>query len=157
MFNPTLGQGSMPVEAAIPDPTCYDFFACDTYNGYWGKGDINDPATRSSFWQSSYYGMDHHRALAKQQNKPVFMPEVGSGDRGVHGLANDGAFWDWLAGQIRAMRSEGTKMHGITFWDVSPGDGDFQWSAGKQPIVRAKIRQYIGDGTFIGDPLPDSI
>jgi hypothetical protein len=156
MCNPTLGGGSQPVESFVPAANKMDIFGADSYNGYYGSGDINVVANRTAWWQSTYYGMDHHIALAQKLGKGIMFPEIGSGLKGggANGLKNDVAFWDWTATQIKRIRALPLPFYGCMFWNVSPDDIDATFSGGAQPAVSAAIKKYIADGTFIGDPLP---
>lgn len=156
MLNPALGNGSQPVESTLPDVNSFDILAADMYNQYYGADDINIPANRVNYWTTMYYGMNNHIALAKSLNKPIYFAECGAGPnpKGVaNGIANDAAFWDFMAASIKSMRAEGVQMLGMNIWNIQAGDGSWQFTGGLQPDCQAAIAKYVADGTFIGDPI----
>ncbi len=158
MYNPALGNGSLPVDTNLPDPSLWDILGADQYNSYWGGGDVNDIPTRVGFWHNpNGWGMDQQIALAVKLKKPMYFAETGSGPNPngpSHGLSNDTAFWDFMADSIKSMRAQGVPMLGMNIWNIQAGDGSWQFTGGVQPAVLDSISKYIADGTFVGDAFP---
>lgn len=156
-LNPNVMTGCPDVAGNIPDPKCWDVFGLDIYNQFWGEGDSTNADVRRAFWDNPKggWGMQAHIALAKTLGKPIFLPECGSGlssNGAAHGMINDPAFWPWLAGAIKSMRSQGVPYWGMCAWDIQPGDGSWRFADGTQPQClsdfKANIDTFIGDDVF---------
>ncbi len=128
-----------------------------------------DPANRAHFWQytnggqynptpalgSPGWSTQNAIDFAKQHGKPLSISETGSGPSGsALGPADDPAFAQWLAGALSAAQAQGVTIQNVNIWDVTVGDGDWNFSNGSKPLAQASWGKYFGAGSGTGGTTP---
>ena len=158
-LNPNLMINCPDVAATLPDLANFDVIAADWYNGFWGEGNINDPAVRRKCWEwpKGGFGLKQYLPLLKSTGKKAFFAECGSGlssSGAAHGMLNDPLYWPMMRETVDAIRAQGTPFLGMCVWDINPSDGGWRFADGTQPQClkdfKANIAAFIGDDTLGG-------
>ena len=86
--------------------------------------------------------------LAKLHGKPLGVDETGSGTaRGALALNDDAEFPRFLARVLGEAEAKGVTIHNVNIWDISVGDGNWQFRAGRQPKAAAAWAACFGGPT----------
>ena len=105
-------------------------------------------------------------AIAKQKGKPIAFSECGCG--GVNSdnqfynnyLTNDPEWVKWFWQTCQSAISQGVPIAHINIWNIYADDGQWWFSStdyDPQPLVKAAMRKYFGDGTYSGGPAPTPV
>ena len=132
----------------------------DTSLALW----LANPVNRTHYWSypaANKWGLDgssgHSMSLqvlldfAKAQGKPFAIPETGAGNAGGgHGVADDGAFPNWLA---QTLYASGNSINFVNLWDSNSG-GNFDFSS----ATAAKPQEAVAWASALGaGSLPDTL
>lgn len=156
VLNPNIMINCPSVEDNLPDLANFDGIAADFYNGFWGEGDVNDPAVRRNCWDvcKGGFGWNQYIALLKKTGKWAFLAECGSGASSggpAHGITEDRLYWPYVTEKINAIRAAGIPFRGGCVWNIQPQDGNWKFTDGAQPGVlsnfKAALPVFIGDDT----------
>jgi hypothetical protein len=138
-WNPSLGAGVSPPETFWPGDDVVDVIGLDIYNQSWRKQDA-DPKLRWQGYLTANYGLNWLAAFAPAHNKPIVIPEWGTGTRpDGHGWGDDPQFIHNMAAWMRA--------HNViaqNYWDFTASDYDATMSAGKFPQALAAYQAEFG-------------
>lgn len=136
IWNPSMNTGSITPENAWPGDDVVDAIGLDVYNQSWRSQDV-DPAVRWQGYLTANYGLNWLANFAVTHNKPITIPEWGTGTRpDGHGWGDDPLFVHNMAAWMRA---HGTLFHG--YWDFNASDYNAQLSTGLFPNAAAAYTQ----------------
>ncbi|MGC3980681.1 MAG: glycosyl hydrolase [Steroidobacteraceae bacterium] len=133
-FDWCSAQGYQQLSPAdvYPGDDYVDIIGRDVYNQTWTTG-IDTPEKRWNEIVTQTFGMNWLRDFAKAHNKPISIPEWGTGTRpDGHGGGDDAYFITLMAKWIK---SNNVVYH--NYWDYTASDYDAKLSAGAQPLAAA--------------------
>ncbi len=121
----------------------------------WGANAVD----RAHFWQytngtqynptpglgSTGWSFQNAVDFALLHNKPLSVSEAGSGRAAsAIGPSDDPAFADWLAGALTQAQNKGVHIQNVNIWDITLGDGDWNFSNGSKPLAAASWAANFG-------------
>ncbi|MGL5838584.1 MAG: glycoside hydrolase family 26 protein [Sphingorhabdus sp.] len=140
VWNPAQGEQRIAPDKVWPGADAVDVVALDLYNQSWRPQDKQDAQARWDYLVSQPYGLAWLRAFAKEQGKPIALPEWGTGKRpDGHGGGDDAIFIANMAAWIKA---NNVVYHG--YWDYPASDFDGEISTGRQPASAKAFREGFG-------------
>ena len=126
------GWQQLPPAEVYPGDAYVDIIGRDTYNQSWSP-EVTTPEQRWNELLTGHFGLEWLEQFAQAHNKPMSMPEWGTGTRpDGHGGGDDAYFITRMA---EWMRSRNLIYHG--YWDFPAADFNAKLSNGKQPLAGA--------------------
>lgn len=174
VWNPAnLNYTAQPTESAYPGDKYVDVLGVDVYSVMWppqlydwhkNDGTVDatlqqwfaDPVNREHYWMNpnatqwnpngydpSQWGFKQVLAFAKAHNLSLGIAETGAGGNGTStGPIDDPDFPKWLYEQLS--QPGAPKVDYVNIWDITPGDGNWEFTNGTKPQEAAAWRQYFG-------------
>lgn len=174
VWNPAdLNYTAQPTKSAYPGDKYVDVIGADVYSVMfppqlydWHKNDgtvdtslqqwFSDPVNREHYWSNpdatqwnpngydpSQWGFKQVLAFAAAHNKSLGIAETGAGGNGTStGPIDDPDFPKWLYEQLS--QPGAPKVDYVNIWDITPGDGNWEFTNGTKPLEAAAWRQYFG-------------
>lgn len=190
VWNPAdLNYTAQPTVSAYPGDKYVDVLGVDVYSVMWppqlydwhkndGTVDASlqqwfaDPVNREHYWMNpnatewnpngydpSQWGFKQVLAFAKAHNLPLGIAETGAGGNGTStGPIDDPDFPKWLYEQLS--QPGAPKVDYVNIWDITPSDGNWEFTNGTKPLEAAAWRQYFGVPQASGDhvfPTPPTV
>jgi hypothetical protein len=126
------GYQQIPASSIYPGDAYVDIIGRDNYNQTW-LATANTPAKRWTNLLTEQYGLNWVKDFATLHNKPISIPEWGTGTRpDGHGGGDDAYFVTQMALWIK---DNDVEYH--SYWDYPAPDYDAKLSAGYQPLAAA--------------------
>ena len=95
--------------------------------------------------------------FAALHGKPIAIDETGVGPSGSSiGLADDPEFPKALAAALAAAEARGVTVRNVNIWDVTLGDGDWNFINGSKPLTAAAWNKYFGTIDAAAVPEPEA-
>ncbi len=139
VWNPALFEQQFWPDQAYPGDDVVDIIATDAYNASWNSG-YKEPKTMWRAVSTDQWGLNTVADFARRHNKPLALPEWGTGKRpDGHGGGDDPLFIANMAAFIRT--------HDVVFqsyWDYPASDYNAQLSGGKAPAALAAFIAAFG-------------
>jgi hypothetical protein len=124
------GYQQIPASSVYPGDAYVDIIGRDNYNQTWIT-DADTPVKRWNVLLTEQYGLNWVREFSTLHDKPVSIPEWGTGTRpDGHGGGDDAYFVTQMATWIR---NNNVEYHG--YWDFAAPDYNAKLSAGHQPLA----------------------
>lgn len=126
------GYQQIPASQLYPGDAYVDYIGRDMYNQSWNPA-VTTPEQRWNELLTESYGLNWVRQFAQTHNKPISIPEWGTGTRpDGHGGGDDAYFIARMAEWIKA---NNVAYHG--YWDYPAKDYNARLSTGTQPAAAA--------------------
>jgi len=139
VWNPARGQHKIAPDRVYPGDDVVDVIGLDIYNTSWRKEDV-DPEVRWRNAANQPYSLSWLRDFAAQHNKPIALPEWGTGTSpNRQGQGDDPVFIRHMAAWIAA---NNVVYH--AYWDYAAPDYNAELSGGRQPRSAAAFREAFG-------------
>ena len=139
VWNPARGQQKIAPDRVYPGDDVVDVVGLDIYNSSWRKEDA-DPEVRWQNHLTQPYGLNWLKEFAAQHNKPMALPEWGTGTSpNGQGQGDDPLFIRRMAEWIKA---NNVAYH--AYWDYAAPDFNAELSGGRQPLSAAAFREVFG-------------
>lgn len=140
VWNPARGRQQIAPDSVYPGDDVVDIVALDLYNQSWRPEDKADPQVRWRNHVVQPYSLDWLARFAALHNKPIAIPEWGTGTSpNGHGMGDDPLFIANMAGWIKANNVAFTG-----YWDYKAGDFDAELSDGGAPASAQAFRENFG-------------
>jgi hypothetical protein len=139
VWNPSQGKHKIAPDTVYPGDDVVDIVALDLYNTSWRKEDA-DPEVRWRNTLTQPYSLNWLRDFAARHNKPMALPEWGTGTSpNGQGQGDDPLFIRRMGEWIRA---NNVAYHG--YWDYPAADYNAELSGGRQPKSAKAFREAFG-------------
>ena len=139
VWNPARGAHKIAPDKVYPGDDVVDVIGLDIYNSSWRKEDA-DPEVRWRNHLTQPYSLDWLRDFAAQHNKPIALPEWGTGTSpNGQGQGDDPLFIRRMAEWIEA---NNVVYH--AYWDYAAPDFNAELSGGRQPLSAAAFGEVFG-------------
>jgi len=137
VWNPAQGEQQIAPDQVYPGDDVVDVIGLDLYNQSWRPQDAVDPQARWDNLRAMPYGLDWLARFGRDHDKPVALPEWGTGTRpDGHGWGDDPLFVTRMADWIT---TNDVAYH--VYWDYDAGDFNGELSSGRQPRAAAAFRR----------------
>jgi hypothetical protein len=139
VWNPSAGTGRVKPDDAYPGDDVVDMVGLDVYNQSWSVlGGSASQRWNEILYQN--YGLNWLRTFARAHQKPIVIPEWGTGKRqDGHGHGDDPLF---IHNMARWMRENKVAMHG--YWDYAAHDYNAQLSNRQFPKAADAFLEEFG-------------
>jgi len=140
-WNPTNGTTSYDAELAYPGDAYVDIVGVNVYNSGYTTG-WEDPIVRWNEILNNRRGLAYWIKFAKDRNKPLSLPEWGTGLRSDgHGGGDDPYFIEKMFAVISDPQNN-IAYH--NYWDYCAADFCGRLSDGTSPNAGAKFKELFG-------------
>ncbi len=140
VWNPAQGEQQIAPDRIWPGDDVVDVIALDLYNQSWRPQDRGDAQARWDYLVNQPYGLAWLRTFARQHNKPIALPEWGTGKRpDGHGAGDDALF---IRNMAKWIRENDVVYHG--YWDYPAADFNGELSTGTQPASAEAFEDGFG-------------
>jgi hypothetical protein len=132
------GENSTAPDSVYPGDDVVDIIGMDVYNRYYAPADA-DPVHRWNTLLTANYGLNWLVAFAKLHDKPISIPEWGTGEwtagDGGTGGGDDPLF---IANMAAFMGANNTAY--CSYWDINAGSYNACVSDGEHPLSGAALK-----------------